>query len=313
MEIQVPANRLSEEYVRNIIYRRFSPYTFISSFEEENDIVKVSVGLKVPEVLDDEKNGKRIIKFLKFENIFIIDGARERKKMILHAPSRREVIKFCNDRYTTVVSKSEQSLLKTTYKKLVLVPEVQVAMRPIRRILIKLERFGATNLGELINVQSRFSSKKGGRYLQYLGLLEALNIVKKENGRYVQGSNMKNYIGRDISPPELYEQILAEVLERSYPYLREVLNLTMIVPFLRWSNAYYLPSYEANKMLYLEEKSLVEHYKRFYKTTTSDPLDQIQRILDTKVIKREQNLIMGDSKILEDYFEKAEQDKILPV
>jgi hypothetical protein len=311
MEIQFPADELSEEYVRNIIYRHFSPYTFISSFEEEKDVVKISVGLKVPEVLDDEKNNKRIIRFLTFNNMFIIDGAIERKKMILHAPSRREVIKICNDRYTAVVIKSEQSLLKTTYQKLVLVPEVQVAMRPIRKILIKLERFGETTLKELINVQSRLSSNKGERYLHYLRLLEALDIIKKENGKYVQGSNMKNYIVRDISPPELYEQILAEVLERSYPYLRQVLNLTMIVPFLRWSNAYYLPSYEANEKLYLGEESLIEHYMRFYKYTTSDPSDQIQRILDTQIIRMEQNLITGNSEILNDYFEKAEQDKIL--
>lgn len=97
--------------------------------------------------------------------------------------------------------------------------------------------------------------------------------------------------------------MLSEILEVGYGYIRDYLHLTQIIPYLRVSNSYFLPSRYSGDLLHLTAEELRKHYRFYYRVTK--PLlkikGQIDDIVDADIFEREDEMIVGKESIFQDY------------
>jgi hypothetical protein len=181
-------------------------------------------------------------------------------------------------------------------------------MAPFRRVIISLEE-----LGELDINQFQKGMAKGKDITRYIRLLQDLSYVAQEGDKIYPGAKMKGLKAQNINPPELYEKILSTVMQERNKYLTEVLHLTMMVPYLRWSNTYYLPSYEAGRLIKLAREEFFSYYVWYYRKPEKQYIfiDQSQKVIDTGILKREDNLYVGLEDIFETYSKAADKEKLL--
>jgi hypothetical protein len=289
--------------------RNVSPYAYLSSVDRESS--SASIGIQIQEAIIDHGEIGSTLRTVDLDNVGSFKwGASRRGGFRFRGPSRTEIAKRTRELYLTIIERSQQVLLPSLYTRLVHVPEVNMAMSPLRKILIFLEKNGSispTDLGR------RLSGEEGDKGRRYFALLADLDFLKKEENKYVPGSGMSKLAADEVEPPELYERILSDVIEKRSKYLQDVLHLTMMVPFLRWSNAYYFPSYEAGHLVEMENGELVNNYRRFYRTKHEPmtEMNQIQRILDIKVLSMKGDYFAGEPGIFESYSSNADKEAIL--
>ncbi|MCJ7506155.1 hypothetical protein MUP05_06780 [Candidatus Bathyarchaeota archaeon] len=289
--------------------RNVSPYAYLSSVDRESSTV--SIGIQIQEAIMDHGEIGSTLRTVNLDNIGCFKwGRTQHGSFRFMGPSRKEFARHVKELYFSIIDRSQQVLLPSLYTRLVRVPEVNMAMSPLRKILIFLEKRGSispTDLGR------RLAGGEGDRARRYFTLLADLDFVKREGNEYVLGSEVGKLRAAEVQPPELYERILAEVIEKRSKYLHEVLHLTMMVPFLRWSNAYYFPSYEAGHLVEMENGELVSNYRRFYqmKHEPMTEMNQIQRILDIRVLSMKGDYFAGEPEIFRNYSADADNAAIL--
>ena len=112
---------------------------------------------------------------------------------------------------------------------------------------------------------------------------------------------------------ELYAAILGEVLQKRLKYLREVLHWTMLGPYLQWSNAYYFPAYEAQRLIKTERQDLINVYQRLYRAGYEiDQMFQLRKILNAGILfEKSRRYIEGDQTIFDEFSATANKEKIL--
>jgi hypothetical protein len=294
--------------ILHFVRRNFSPYAYLSSIDR--DASEARIGLQIQEAIIDHGEIGSTIRTLNIDNVGLFKWRYMHGRMKLHGPSRRQVAMRANERYSAIVDRSQQLLLPSLYTKLVHVPEVEIAMTPLRKILMMLEKEKSVSHRDL---GRRFTKDEGAKAKRYFSLLCDLDFVKEEKGRFVPGQSMSE-LRIDVRPPILYERILAEVIQKRSKYLKEVLHWTMMVASLRWSNAYYFPAYEAGHLIKMADEELGDNYKKFYgiKHEQATELDQIQKIIDNEVLVREEEkYVRGREEIFTSYSRSADEAAIL--
>jgi len=294
---------------RNILMyarRNLSPYVYVSSRSEKDSALQL--GIRIPEVINDRSSDGSVLRFVFLDNVCAVKWITGPKKGHAQGPTRTEFQKQVKESYANIILHSQGALLPTLYGKMVRVPEVSMAMSPLRRILISLEELGRIATSEFEKTLKSNSAAK-----RYFTLLEDLRFIKLEGDYYVAGEGMTNLKAKEIEPPELYEQILGSVIEQRSKYLQEVLHWTMIVPYLRWSNSYYLPSYEVGRLVKMERNDLIDTYVRFHEARRPmlTYLGQIQHVLDVQILFSEGSCYRGSEEIFERYSRNADQEVVL--
>jgi hypothetical protein len=304
----MPRELYDERRLLHELRRRLSPYIYRSGSDRAAARRLFTVGVAIQEAILDHGGEGLVIRVLRFDDVAVYEVFREDGHLKVEGPSRSEVERKVRDRYGTVVSKSQRALLPTLYGRLVRIPEVSLSMNPLRKILIFLEETGVASPQAI-----RRPGQKLARVRRYFSLLEDLGYIAKENGGYVPGRGFADLKAGAVEPPALYEHILGDVIRRRSKYLQEVLHWTMMVPFLRWSNAYYLPAYEAGHLLRTERDELVTTYSRYYgyKRRQAEVITQLQRTVDAGALKREKPYYLGDESILASYSKRADEEKVL--
>lgn len=198
--------------------------------------------------------------------------------------------------------------------KLVTIPTVTVAMSPFKKIIISLEQSDHRTVS-VRELGKSLSDKRRERTPRYFALLKELGYIEKVGDRkYAIGKAMSDLKAYKMESTELYRRILADVIQRRAKYLQEVLHLTMIVPFLRWSNSYYFPSYEAGRLVKMRNEELFANCRRYYgiKTDEDSAKNQIQSIVESKILTRDSNdYYQGIQSTFNEYSSNADRQGIL--
>src|SRR5579875_1029071 len=246
--------------------RNLSTYIYFSDWDGKS----AEMGLQIQEPIIDEEGGSAMRSLL-LKKVGQIGYGLKNK---IEAPARSEFEMKVREQYMRIINHSHSALLPAIYQKVVHVPEVSLAMSPMRKILISLEEFGEISIDSLQKELRLSTANRFSTLLQELGFIE--------------------------------------IQERS-KYLTEVSHLTMIIPYLRWSNAYYLPSYEAGRLIRMGKEYYINNYISYYRMPEKRIVfvNQIQRVLDAKILTREKDYFVGDEGIFETYSKIADKEKIL--
>jgi hypothetical protein len=289
--------------------QRFGPYVFISDYER--DTKTVSLGIEIHEItLDHSKENKSTINYVPIEDVASITWSRVGGRVKISGLTLPQFTKKVQERYTTITERSHKALLPSLYKRLVTISDVDVNMRPLRKILI-----GITRTGSYAPDSFHKPPEKAEQVRNYFTLLSDMDYIRRENGGYVAGPGMKHLQATELEPHELYQYILADVLKEHSQYLKEVLRWTMITPFLRWSHSYYRPALSAKSLLTLERSELASYYNMFYGPWHVSPDDesQIDSVVQARILAymKGQPYIHGYQPILDEYIDNARKDPML--
>lgn len=288
--------------------QRLSPYVYLNDVDEEHG--RADIGIEIQEmVIDHARDQASAVKFLSLDNVASVSWKGSGLRVDTQGLTRTEFVKRVREKYVTIIDHSHRALLPSLYRKLVRIPEVSVAMTPLKKILLRIDEYGIASPKDF-GKREAFKAQTQN----YFGVLAGLGYIRPEGRRYVAGPAMRNLQAGEMAPEEVYELILGEVLQRKRKYLTEVLHWTMIVPYLHWCNAYYLPAAMAGHLVRTAEEELVNNYSRFYEGFTySLEVDTVQlnRVVKAEILSKEGSYYDGYQQILENYISNAERDPLL--
>ncbi|MEE9236351.1 MAG: hypothetical protein V3U52_00970 [Thermoplasmata archaeon] len=299
-----------EELDRLVLYhlkRAASTSVYISGKEKEAGRLIYRVGICAREILDDLEKRERRIRFLKMPNLAEYELYREARHWVLDGPPPTRLGKAARDVYDTLVGRSQRVLLKHVYKQLVSIDRVKLAMSPIAFLLGSLQFEGSVNPDDLWGKR-----KNSQKIANYVTLLVDLGLVDRENGNLVPGDYLKRLEGID-DEEEIHKRVMAYALERRYPYMKEVLRWTMMVPFLEASNTYYFGALEADTRLYWDADTYRNRHSHMYRRLSQryEFLDRLRRMANADVITRQGKLWTATDSIYSHFVESPESRELL--
>lgn len=224
------------------------------------------------------------------------------KGWLAYGPTREELFQLAEEERAPQVSKSEAALLRSAHQELVHIPAVQMALSPLRAILIFVDHFGSVTTRQLVGMGK--SREQVGRYVS---LLNQLGYTKPEGESLVKGPRFSGE-ARSREPIDLYDEMLSTVAKESYSFLSQVLRFTQMVGYMRWANAYYLTALAPEENIVIQKAAFEGKYQDYYGRFKRGELykeAQIQRVVDTGLIRWENEGVTGNEDISSRYFKEA--------
>jgi hypothetical protein len=270
---------------------------FISKEIKEGNSINLILGFTLPNVIEDSKTKSRVVNFLRFPSITLAEAKIEEDKVVLTVPTIEELNVRINDKTLSLVFGIERSLLNSLNERLVNIPTVKNSLNPIRQAIVEIYEKNSLDINEF---KKGRTEKKVYRYLNFLQDLELISIKDK---RYAVPGVRFEWIRerlRGKSENYINNILLADVLHKGFDFLRNYLNLTTIVPYLRLATSYYLPSAEKSELLYLNQTSLINKYSDIYnqKINRVTANSQINYLTEVDILKREDNFLYGEENVL---------------
>lgn len=281
-----------------LVKRKLGNGVFVSKAIEnrESSNFDMIVGIYLPKIIDDSKTEQRIVKFIKFDSVGIIEAKHEDKGFKLLLPDIEELNTRLESKMSSLIFNVEYSLLQTAYQKLVEIPIIQNSLNPIREILVQIYENGKVSF-------DHFKKYRGERKaLNYVSFLENLDLIRRNGDIIVSGNkfNMMEPMLRKQNTKKIYDILLADVLRNGLGYMREYLKLTSIMPYIRWSTSYYLPSHQTESLISLSQRALIRNYSDIYQTRPFEgkASNQINRLVSVGIFEKDNNFIVGNQEIL---------------
>jgi len=284
-----------------VIKRRLGRNVFVSRrIQIEKNNFNYIIGANCPKIIDDSKTGERVVKFLRFDSVGLLEVKKDMQidKFSLTLPDVAEIGNKIKSKLSNLTFNVEFSLLETTHDKLVEIPLVQTFLNPIREIIVSIHETGSLNYSD-------FAKERGVQKAdKYILFLESLDLIRRSEGNFVAGNKfveLEKLLEKKDSKL-LYNKILAHTIRNGYAYIKEYLRLTSIVPFIRWSTSYFLPSIEADKLLFLNKTAIINYYQELYNlyyATLTKMSNQLDQVVNVGILHKEDKFIFGDKKIFD--------------
>jgi hypothetical protein len=223
----------------------------------------------------------------------------------ISGPSFSQALKRAQTKYRAVAESSQAALLPSLYDRLVKVPSVSLTMSPLRTILVQLDEEGS------VTPETAFHHRlpTHEKVERYFGLLRDLGYIRKQNSQYVHGREFESLRRKDIHTPAIFQRILGDVISKKSSYLTSVLHWSMMVPYLRWSNAYYFRSLEVGELTPLDRGAFSDSYRGLYQSQAKgNELSQMTHLVDAGVVRKEDRFYVGEPTIFDAFMSQARSD-----
>jgi hypothetical protein len=200
-----------------------------------------------------------------------------------------------------LVRSAENALIDSMGSKLIDIPKVQNGLNPIKEILLALIELGEIPVSEL-------RKRKGkDRSQQYMQFLEELHFINVDNNTVYPGNEISKYSLAELNAPEINATILNDVLTKGFRFLSEDLKIYILTPYLELTNAYYLQSLYADKLLHLRYNEISRHYSEMYKRAKKKPdyqnLANLVEMRHAQIIQGKQGVFYGYDELFEGFQE----------
>lgn len=251
----------------------------------------------------DESTSRRVFIGSRLKDVAEFTLRLKEKEWVITGTPLAEALTRASDRRSSLVTSSENALVHAAHTHLVQIPAVQMALSPLRNILIRLD-----NVGRVTTAELRKSRKSEEQIAKYVEVLRGVDYLRTEGTDLVPGSAFPPGT-RDEDPVQTYDRMLSKVVTHELAYLRFVLRFSQIIGYLRWANSLYLTAWLADRQeLALTAPDLEGKYSEYYGGTHRSGIEisgQIQRVVDVKVIKRKNDFVTGNAEITPRFFHEA--------
>ncbi len=294
--------------IGEIVRRQIGNGVFVSKKSSVDDTTNYILGINIPRMIEDSRSGEARLKFIRFNNISTLEVNKKNDIFMGKIEERDAISQSVETKLSTLVFDTENVLLTTIYDKLANISLIQNSLNPAKEILSVIHKKGGLTFLEM---KAGRSEKK---VVNYIKLLEDLELIRKSGDRYVEGNKMiqmEKALGKE-DLPQIYTKFLSVIIERGYGYVKEYLKLTSVTPYLRWSAAYYFPSAQFNSPLYLTEEAIGAHYYKIY--GVEKPLlkmtNQINQLVGVGILKRDNSYLYGDKEIFSQVYDRYSASKL---
>lgn len=251
--------------------------------------------------LIEEVSGESTSRHINLRLNLEYDQTRRGVNTVISGPGRVGLHRAVVDKYRSLGLKSQEALLPELFGNLTKIPAIHQVMTPLRAFVLELSDLGSIRLSD--KSFRRYDPRKAR---QYVSILEQLGYVKSDGdafvptGRLAKGETSYGE-GADVVP-----QILADALRQASSYMVDVLGWRLMVPYLRWSNAYYWKALEANRLPRLSKEVWTESHVQLYGSPThGNPRTQLDDMVSAKIVSYNGSGFEGTPEVFEPYRQKA--------
>ena len=254
-----PGARIGEVII-NEVHKRFSQAAYISREKHLSESDYFEFGICIPRVILDYGKSP-FMKYVCVDDVFSASAKVNGKHVEIEWPERDEAAKMLENKRKSLIRRAENALIASLGNRLVHIPKVQNGMNPIKEILLSLHDLGEIPFQELCS-RTRKGEKRADEYVRFL---EDLNFVEVNEGIIYPGNELTKYDLKEMDSKEVCYALLTEILLRGLRFLTENLKIYILTPYLELSNAYYLQSHFANRMLDMDYLEISRHYSDMYR------------------------------------------------
>ncbi len=238
-----------------------------------------------------------ILKFIGLNDIESIEVVRRDGKYIVNWLDKEEVAKGVDAEMRHLVDRSEKAILNITKQRLVRTSILRNGLNPIIEIIGLLIREGEFKKREVAQ-----------NNLEYLKFLKNLNYIDLEDSTVFGGKELnKFYLDKEdnLSETELIDIVLGDILKDGYPYLKEMMRIKHVTPFLRLTNANLFPSSIKGERVHFQLDDFIRSEKTLYGKTKVNPriktLNHLNELERVGVFDVEDGYYVANEGVWEDY------------
>lgn len=237
----------------------------------------------------------------------VLTQTRKGRSVELTGPNVTQLRRAVRLKMREIGTQSQKALLPDIFEKLSHVAQVRQTMGPLHTALTQIRMTSELNPARLVT--RKREREKWGTYLRFL---EETKYIRKSGSLYVSGPAFTSILQQRRDATAI-PTALGQLLYSHYAYMTEVLGWHMMVPYLRWTNAYYWRAFEASKLPSLDWDAWSSTYGSLYgKQTHGSPLSQAQSLIEAGIIReRGSQVFVGIEEVFRPYQEKAGKNEFL--
>lgn len=289
--------------------RKLGHFVSVDRIFREDDKWIVKLKIDYPLIIRDDVNPDDYIR--KFVRLLDIgDLVYTNKRELIRFPERISCISKVQNRLAYWHDKLEQIIISVSSHKLAKIRRLSNFWNPIYFIvscLVDEERVTYDDL-KAVSPSNIFN---------YMELLESLNLVKIEDDVYTYSQlfslKLKEYGGDEKL---LRDWVVSYVIQNRYDTVKNIFNITQMIPFIRTENSYYQPSLNADELVHKSLSSITNYYNNSYgKISQLDVKYWLKELIDVDIITQRRRLYYGNEDLFEEMMKhkKLMQNRIPPL
>jgi hypothetical protein len=254
----------------------------------------------------DRKQDTLVIRPIEVPLGLFVTEIRRGRSRVLEGPNVSEVRRATRLKFRDIGARSQKALLPDIFVKLSHVAQVRQVMGPLHTALSTIRMRGELDPEALANRR-----REREKWKVYLKFLKNEAYVREGGVGFVAGSAFESIL-RTEGGPQAIPLALGQLLYDNYAYMTEVFGWRMMVPYLRWTSAYYWRALEAESLPSLDWDAWSSTYGLLYgKQTHGSPISQAQSLLEVGILHEDGRRFVGTRDVFKPYQERATKDPVL--
>ncbi|MCL4308642.1 MAG: hypothetical protein M1126_04680 [Candidatus Thermoplasmatota archaeon] len=254
----------------------------------------------------DRSDDSLVIRPIEVPLGLFITETRKGKNRVLEGPNVSEVRRATRAKFREIGVRSQTALLPDIFVKLSRVAQVRQVMGPLHTALSTIRMRGELDPNTLVNRE-----REREKWKAYLKFLTSAGYVRQGGIGFVAGRTFESILN-EKGGPQAIPVALGRLLYDNFGYMTEVLGWRMMIPYLRWTSAYYWRALEAESLPSLDWDAWSSTYGLLYgKQTHGSPISQAQSLLEVEILREDGPRFVGTKDVFKPYQERARKDPVL--
>jgi len=257
---------------------------------------------------DDRSPDERILKFLSLRRLGIIKLGENLQQ--IEATSRERCIQNLSSFLDMWQDRAERIIVRVSSDNFARINEAQWVLAKVGMIVSNLLQKQMISEEEIAS----HHPKEEGKIRRYLKLLESLDLVRQIGEGYTYGNLFAELRRQTSNAQEFRIALLSHVIRERYSALKETFGISQLETFVHVDSCYYRPTLEAERLLYLTNNSIVNHYTRLYGRKSTLRITHIlEELVNVKALKHEDKYYFGNEELFSQMLDlKSQMAELAP-
>ncbi len=276
--------------------------------DEQEDLYISNLHSDYPLVIKNEKPPEtKTMHVFEIDSLGVIISDKNGKIIKERTTSRDECIKNIQSFFELWKRRAEEIVVYATSDKLVKGLRWNHFLDPIDEIISQLWEYEVVKEFEIDYGRSQERRRKTRLYL---GMLEGLKIVHKQEDVYSEGNLAVTARNKAKGDKHYFRDLLVStVLKERYSTLRDIFGVRIFEPIIRVDNCIYLPEIETEEQIYRSVGSIRQDFKNYYhRTINEEKLKRnLEQLVDFEVIEKKGPHYFGYKNLRDIMIEKKKE------